>query len=132
MSSLEIQRASWEWLLADPNVTALVGNRIFDQVPASVVFPYISIGPDQTLPNRFDCLDGSEIVVQYDVWSRAKGYPEVKRIAEAVRISLNGAPLVLNGYILTDFWFDDWRTLRDPDGLTSHAVLTFRALTNRN
>jgi Protein of unknown function (DUF3168) len=129
MSSLELQRASIAALKADPTVAALVGDRVYDNVPFNAAFPYISIGPDQTLPSRADCIDGDEITIQFDGWSRMPSFTEAKRISEAVRRCLNGAPLVLNGYALIDLWLDSSQTLRDPDGLTSHAVITFRALT---
>lgn len=129
MSALELQRATIAELKADAAVAALVGDRIYDELPPNPVFPYISIGPDQTLPQRFDCLDGSEITLQFDGWSRQPGYIEAKRISEAVRRCLDGAPLELIGYRLIDLYLASSQTLRDPDGLTSHAVITFRALT---
>lgn len=131
MSGAELQRASIAWLKADPAVTALVGGRIYDGPPPNPTFPYVTIGPDQTLSTRADCFDGSEIVIQFDAWSRTSTQVEAKNIGEAVRRSLNGAPLELIGYVLTDLWLDTMQTLRDPDGLTSHAVITFRAFTNR-
>ena len=130
MSSLELQRASIAALKADPTVVGLVADRIYDNVPTNPTFPYISIGPDQTLPSRAQCIDGSEIIIQFDGWSRSPGFAEAKRINEAVRRCLNGAPLALNGYRLIDLWLDSSQTLRDPDGLTSHAVITFRAFTD--
>lgn len=129
MSSLELQKALVGRLKADAGVTALVAGRVYDQPPPSPVFPYISIGPDQTLPDRADCYDGSEVTLQVDVWSRAPGFPEAKRIAEAVRAALADAPLTLTGHSLVDIALVEARNLRDPDGLTSHAALTFRALT---
>lgn len=129
MSSLEIQRASIAALKADPTVAGLVADRIYDNPPANPTFPYITIGPDQTLPSRADCIDGSEITIQFDGWSRAPGFAEAKRISDAVRYCLNGAPLLLNGYALIDLWLESSQTIRDPDGLTSHAIITMRALT---
>jgi|SRR5215207_3940024 len=129
MSSVELQKAIVARLRADSAVTAIVGQRIYDQPPTAPTFPYITLGSDQTIPDRADCYDGSEVTIQVDVWSRGVGFPESKRIAEAVRASLNDAPLVLTGHTLVDLYETDTRSLRDPDGATSHAALTFRALT---
>src|SRR5215207_1980540 len=129
MSSLELQKALVARLRGDTGVAALVGTRIYDQPPPEPVYPYISLGPDQILPSRADCYDGSEITLQVDAWSRSVGYPEVKRIADAIRASLNDAPLVLAGQRLVDIYESETRTLRDPDGATSHAAISFRALT---
>lgn len=129
MSSLELQKAIVARLKADAGVTTLATGGVHDQPPSGVTFPYVSIGPDQVIPDRADCYDGSEVVLQVDVWSREVGFPEAKRIAEAVRAALTDAPLALAGHRLVDIAFVESRTLRDPDGLTSHAALTFRALT---
>jgi hypothetical protein len=129
VSSLELQKAIVARLRADAGVTALVGQRVYDQVPTSPQFPYVSLGPDQIALSRADCYDGSEINLQVDAWSRAVGFPEVKRIGDAVRAALQDAPLSLTGYRLLDITFVEARTFRDPDGLTSHAAMTFRALT---
>lgn len=129
MSSLELQKAVVARLKADTGVTTLVGQRIYDAVPTNATFPYISLGPDQTLPSRADCYNGSEVTIQVDAWSRSVGFPEVKRIAEAVRASLVDAPLSLTGHRLVDIALEEARVLRDVDVLTSHAALSFRALT---
>jgi len=129
MSSLELQKALVARLRGDTGVAALVGTRIYDQPPPEPVYPYISLGPDQILPSRADCYDGKEVTLQVDAWSRGVGFPEVKRIAEAICVALDDASLTLVGHRLVDIYEEDVRTMRDPDGATSHAVLTFRALT---
>lgn len=128
MSSLELQKAVVARLKGDAGVTALVGQRVYDQPPTAPAFPYVSLGPDQTLPDRADCYEGSEVTFQVDAWSRAVGFPEVKRIAEAARAALADAALTLTGFRLVDIAFVEGRTFRDPDGLTSHSALNFRAL----
>jgi hypothetical protein len=127
--SLELQKAIVARLKADSATAAIVGARIYDEVPTSAAFPYINLGEDQTIAERADCYDGSEINLTLHAWSREPGYPEVKRIADAVRASLQDAPLTLTGHRLVDLTFIDSRVLRDPDGKTSHAVVTLRALT---
>jgi len=129
MSSLELQKAMVARLKADATLITLVNGRVYDSPPPSPTYPFISLGPDQILPSRADCYDGSEITLQVDAWSRSVGYPEVKRIADAIRASLNDAPLVLAGQRLVDIYESETRTLRDPDGATSHAAISFRALT---
>lgn len=129
MSSLELQKAIVAALKADAGVAATVAGRVYDVPPKGVLFPYISIGPDQTLPQRGDCYDGEEVSFQVDLWSREVGFPEVKRIGKAVKAALNSAELTVDDHRLVDLYLEDARTFRDPDGLTSHAVLTFRALT---
>lgn len=106
-----------------------VSNRVFDRVPADVVFPYIELGEFQTLDDGAQCHDGQEVYVTLHVWSRAVGQVEVKTIGAAVRGALHEAELTLAGWQFLEIAHQDTRYLKDPDGLTSHAVLTFRALT---
>lgn len=133
-ASYELQIAIVSALKSDAAVRALVGDRVYDDVPRSVDgkvtarFPFISFGPEQTLPDGYDCQDGSEITIQLDAWSRAVGFPEVKKIAAAVRKALHDADLAVEENALVSIEFDGRRVLRDPDGKTSHAVITFRAV----
>lgn len=114
-------------LKTDPAVAALIGDRVYDSVPDGVVFPYVSMGPRDEISDDADCITGFEISLQVDVWSRKPGFPEAQRIADAVRASLVEYvfPEMENPLVL--FRHDQTRLLRDPDGLTSHAALTFEA-----
>lgn len=112
---------------------AAVADRVLDHVPSGVAFPYIELGEFQTVDDGAQCHDGVEVFITLHVWSRPgttrPGQVEAKTIAGAVRGSLHEAELDLG----TDWQFleiahQDTRYLKDPDGLTSHAVLTFRAL----
>lgn len=129
MSSYELQKAVVDRLRADSAVTALVGQRVYDKPPPAPVFPYVSIGPEDSVPSRADCYDGNEVTLQLDAWSRAVGFGETKRIAEAMRAALDDAPLTLAGHRLVDLYTESTRVLRDPDGETSHVALSVRALT---
>lgn len=111
----------------------LVGGRVYDDPPATgpgstPTFPYIAFGEAQTVPERADCLDGSEHYLTIHAWSRAKGSPEVKRLAGAIRDALHDAALDVPGFRLIDLAMENAQFMRDPDGLTSHAALSFRAL----
>ncbi|MFC5423042.1 DUF3168 domain-containing protein [Bosea eneae] len=113
---------------------AAVGGRVLDHVPSDVSFPYIEIGEFQTLDDGAQCHDGQEVFVTLHVWSRPgddrPGQVEAKTIAGAVRGSLHEAALDLGAdWQFLEIAHQDTRYLKDPDGLTSHAVLTFRALT---
>jgi Protein of unknown function (DUF3168) len=128
---LELQGAIVSRLKADPGVAALVNGRIYDAVPQTATFPYVTIGPTQTIDDRAECIVGLEIFQQIDAWSRGVGYPEVKKIADAVRFALDDAPLVLPTNALVFIECEDGNTSRDPDGLTNHSRLNFRASVER-
>lgn len=128
-ADLELQGAIVGRLRGDPGMTALVQGRVFDIVPLDAVFPYVSYGPSDTLSDDAECITGLDLSLQIDVWSREVGYPECKRIADAVRAALHGAEtaLALPTNALALIEHRQTRTFRDPDGLTSHAAVTFNA-----
>ncbi|WP_262027146.1 DUF3168 domain-containing protein [Microvirga sp. Mcv34] len=105
------------------------GQDVFDTVPARDPFPRITVGSGQTIPADEDCYEGSETFMQVDVWSREPGYPQVKRIAWAVRQALHNKDIGLIGHTLELLKVTSTTFERDPDGLTSRARMTLRALT---
>lgn len=132
--TLELQGEIVTALKANPGVAALVGARVYDIVPSEedrvsktgAAFPYISLGPTDEVSDDTDCTDGFEITLQIDCWSRKQGFPEARQIADAVRQALK-PELTLTDNALVYLQHITTRTFRDPDGLTSHAALTFEA-----
>lgn len=114
-------------------LNAVVNGRIYDSVPATKAgatptFPYVTFGEAQSLPERADCVDGTEHFFTVHAWSRAVGFPEVKRMVSAIRDALHEVDLEVSGFRLIDLALQNTQFMRDPDGLTSHGVMTFRAM----
>jgi hypothetical protein len=129
--SLELQGAIVSRLGADVAVTNLVGSRIYDAVPDNAAFPYISMGPSDELSDDADCIEGYDITIQIDVWSRGVGSVEAKRIAAAVREVLHDYDMPIVDNALVYFRHRTTRIFRDPDGLTSHAAMEFEAFAEK-
>ena len=127
--SLELQASVVAALKTSGALPAGVGGRVYDRVPEAAAFPYVSLGPCQVLPDKAGCIDGAEVMLQIDAWSRAVGFPEVKGIAKAIVAKLDDQPLSIEDHDVVVFEHQETRYLRDPDGLTQHAALTFRAVT---
>lgn len=127
--SLALQGALVSCFKADSALSALIGTRIYDRVPADPVFPYIRVGDDQIVADGADCFDESvEVFATIHVFSRAVGKPEAKNIAGAVVAAIRSATLTLSGYSLCDIEHQGTRYLDDPDTLTTHGVVTFHAM----
>lgn len=126
--SIELQGALVAALKAAGALPAVVGGRVYDEAPTNAVFPYLTLGDCQVLPDKAGCIDGVEVYPQIDVWSRAVGYPEVKTIAAAVKAKLDDQPLTVSGFQVVVFEHQSTQYLRDTDGLTRHAAITFRGL----
>lgn len=124
-AELELQGAMVPLLKADATLTALVGTRVYDQPPATPTFPYVTIGDAQFLRDDATCVRGGQIYLTLHAWSRAVGFPEVRRISDAVVEAVHMAPLTLPTNRFISIMHRQTRTFRDPDGLTSHAVIEF-------
>lgn len=127
-SSLSLQKAIVAKLRADGGVAAIVGTKVYD-TPEANTFPRITLGEDQILFTRAECYLGEDVNLTVHAWSREPGFPQIKRLAGAIQAALHDATLTLDGYRLVDLSVDDVRFMRESDGLTSHAVLSFTALT---
>jgi hypothetical protein len=126
--SYALQVAIFDALKADATLAGFIGARVYDSVPEGAAFPYVTVGDGQVVGDDNECADGSEVFFQCHAWSRATGYPEVKKIAAALRSALRSATLTLAGFDVGLVEFTQTQFLKDPDGLTSHAVVEFRFL----
>lgn len=129
--SLELQGAVVARLKADAALAAIIGARVYDNVPSAAQFPYVSLGYWQETPEDVDCIEGAEIFGRIDVWSRSVGKVEALRAAEAVRSAMHHAEMDLTSNALVELEWVRTDVLNDPDGLTVHAIVEVRALIER-
>lgn len=106
----------------------VAGGRIHDRVPENPEYPYVSIGPWTAASDDADCIFAEEVTGQIDVWSRKPGSVEAKQVARAVKVALRDADMALANNALVLFEHRITRVFRDPDGVTTHAAITFTAL----
>ena len=108
---------------------------VFDSVPAGAPFPRITLGSGQALGRYADCYDGSESILQIDVWNRPKadgsglGMAAVKRIASVLRDIVNAGDFALDGHTLELAQIQSATYSTDPDEMTTRATLSARFLT---
>ena len=130
-AELELQGAIVARLKADAALAALVADRIYDQAPSPTIYPCVTQGEAQTIRTDATCLTASEVYLTIHAWSQAVGFPEVKRLADAVEEALHLAPLPLATNRLVSILHQRTRTFRDQDDVTSHAVIEFVARTEK-
>lgn len=128
--SLPIQAAFLARLKTNGVLPTVVGGRVLDRVNADTPRPYVTIGETLVLPDKAECLNGSESFPVVRCFSDAVGYPEVKAIAAAVIAALDeNLNLSIAGHRLLVLELDDVRYRRDANGITSIADITFRVVT---
>jgi Protein of unknown function (DUF3168) len=128
-ATIPLQQAIIALLRNHAPLVAIVGKRTYDQVDPSAEKPYVSIGPIQVIPEKAIGYDASDISLQIDGWSAQRSSMEIKQIGAVIRAALDQAALTLQDHRLVDLTAESTGYLLDPDGLTRHAVLTFRART---
>src|SRR5262245_43545893 len=126
--SLELQSAIITKLKADAGVQAVVGQRVYFLVPPEPTMPYISLGTNQVLPDKADCIDGTEVYWQIDGWTQSQTAPVEKQISKAVVAALDDQPLTISNYAAIVVEIDRIDYLDDPDGITRHVALSFHFL----
>lgn len=105
-------------------------NNVYDHVPDDAVSfadpkqAYVSFGPLDIVDDYAQCIDGETHTVQIDVWSRQVGFINAKNIVDRIKRVLARAHLSLTSNALLETNITLARIFRDPDGVTSHGVLT--------
>lgn len=128
-ASWALQQAVHAALVADPDVAASVGARVYDDVPQDAAFPYITLGEASVRDWSTGSDTGAEHRLTLHVWSRAQGRKEIKEISGVVSDALDEAALTVTGTRLVNLRFVSADMLRDADGETYHGILRFRAVT---
>ena len=127
--SFALQKALFAALVADGALGALIADRIYDAPPRDAVFPYVTLGDARVADWSTSTEAGAEHRVVLHVWSRERGKKEAYAVIEAVEAALHDAPLAVEDHALVNLRFDFADVGRDPDGVTWHGALRFRAVT---
>lgn len=125
---LSLQKALYEALVADSNLTALIGDRVYEGVTGDSQFPYIVLGESVEIDDSVQCQDASEIFVDIHVWTKETGYEQNKRISNLVRRIIHNQELTLDEERCVDIQHRITRTFPDEEIVVKHGIVTFRAL----
>lgn len=128
---IALQMAVRARLVGTTAVTNLVPTAaILDRNERPNPSPSIIMGEGQSV-DEGDSLNRNLTRVYMDmhVWQKEPSTAGVKAIAGAIRSAIRNARLAPGaGFHIADCYIQNTRFLRDPDGETSHAVVTINAL----
>ena len=124
----ELQEALYSRLSSDNTLTNTLGAGVFDEVTQNQATPYISMGYGTAIEYGTKDLDGGEFTVTFDIWSEYKGAKECKQKMARVHTLLHNHSLSVSGFNLINLRFEFSDILIDPDGVTRHGVMRFRAI----
>lgn len=129
-AALALRRALRARLTGTPAVTALVpASAILDSHQRPAPDPAIILGEDQEVEDGGVARGRVRVFATLHLWRREPSLEGVTAIAGAIRSAVHGGRLVLgSGWSCADARVSGARFLRDPDGETSHGVVTVEAL----
>ncbi len=129
-ASWSLQKSIYAALAADSNVLGLLGApRIFDDVPQTSAFPYLTLGQSTLRDWSTGTEPGDEHLLTLHVWSRAEGRREVHELMTALQVALHDRVLALEGHRLVNLRHEYSDARREADGETYHGIVRLRAVT---
>ena len=105
-----------------------MGAGVFDEVPEGTATPYVTLGYGTAIDYGTKDTDGGSYTVTFHVWSEYRGSKECKQIMDRIHTLLHNHSLSVTGFNLINLRFEFSEILRDPDGITRHGVMRFRAV----
>ena len=128
IGSFALQSSVYSTLSNDNTLSSTYGASVFDDVPEDTSYPYITIGEDNISEFGTKDLDGTTSTMTIHIWSEYKGSKETKQIMDRIHDLLHDSSLSVSGFNLINMRFEFSDIMRDPDGITRHGVMRFRAV----
>lgn len=136
MRNWELRDAVVDVLKAHVGLTALLAEdprfagvaAVYDHVPQSAEFPYVTIGTVSGDEHDADDISGQDLEVTVNAFSRYRGLKEIEQIGRQVDDALHRTtPTVTNAKVVT-FHRETSEAVLDPDGLTRHGIQRYRVI----
>jgi len=123
-----LQTAVYTALSNDSTLTSTYSASVYDDVPESTSYPFVAIGEDSAIDYGTKDVNGADSSVNIHVWSEYKGSKETKNIMDRIHTLLHDSSLSVTGFNLINLRWEFSDIMRDPDGITRHGVMRFRAI----
>lgn len=120
----ELQKAIYSRLTNDAALMAKITG-VFDDANGQAV-PFVTIGEASAVDWSTKTEPGQDFIITLHTWSEYPGMKEVQEIHDLILQAITRAPLTLDGFYCHFNRLVNEQTLRDPDGVTRHGVLSLR------
>jgi hypothetical protein len=110
-------------------ITTTLACGVYDEVVEGNSYPFITLGEETAIDYSTNNLVGAETTINIHIWSRYKGSKQTKQIMDKIHDLLHDVSLTVSGVNLINLRFEYSDIMRDPDGITRHGVMRFRAIT---
>lgn len=129
LPDFQLQVAVYAALIASGPLMA-VATKVYDAVPASAAFPYVTIEAATGKDWSSKSFSGAELDLTIKAWSDKgkNGKAEVSSMLSLLHGLLHNAALTVTGFnlVLLQYAFSD--TFEEGDGVTLQGVIRFRAV----
>lgn len=119
MKAFDAQKAVYDALIA----AEVAGGRIYNDVPAGTIYPFIEIGDPSLINDWATCSDGTEINYTLHTWSTYDGSKECVDLYDLIRDTLDGKRLGYDGEGTVLCFVEGGPIQLDPDGESYHGVV---------
>ena len=109
-------------------ITDTLSCGVYDEVIEGNTYPFIALGEETAIDYSTVDLTGGEYTINIHIWSQYKGSKETKEIMDKIHDLLHDINLTVTGFNLINLRFEFSDIMRDPDGVTRHGVMRFRAI----
>jgi Protein of unknown function (DUF3168) len=129
-ASWALQKAVHVALTNASALTALTGGvRVFDDVPRTAAYPYITHGESVVRDWSTSTDEGHEHSISIHVWSQGAGRKQAHEILGVIGRTLDDQTLPLDGHRLITLHHEHSEVRRESDGETWRGLLRLRATT---
>lgn len=127
-SLLEVIAGVIATLKAAPAVSALVGAKVYSDVPHDEAMPYLVVGQMTTqVPFAQKDAQGDSIALTIEAWSDKASILEAAQVMQAARQALNrNNTISLSSHQLVDVNWEYGSIGRELDGVSWHALHRYR------
>ena len=123
-----LQTTIYSTLSSDNTLTSTLGSGVYDEVVESATYPFVALGEETAIDYSTKNTNGGETTINVHIWSQYKGSKETKQIMDRIHDLLHDSNLSVTGFNLINLRFEFSDIMRDPDGVTRHGVMRFRAI----
>ena len=109
-------------------ITSTLNCGVYDEVVEGNPYPFITLGEETVNDYGTKDLNGGDYTINIHIWSQYKGSKQTKEIMDKVHDLLHDIDLTVSGFNLINLRFEFSDIMRDPDGVTRHGVMRFRAI----
>lgn len=110
-------------------IESLGGPHLYDEVPATALYPYVTFGSATSSPLGEDSGDSAEHKLTLDVWSQRRGSGQAKQVLSALAAALKEESFTLSDAVLVDIQITKISCEWDHEDLLTKGSLILRAVT---